>query len=134
VIDPPTPVVAVGGVAVVEGALLLVRRTNAPEAGRWSLPGGRVDPGEAVTAAVIRELREETALEVRCGELLGWAERRGDDYHYVILDFEVTTVGRGTPQAGSDATEVAWVPLGDVAALDLVAGLEEFLRRHAVLG
>jgi ADP-ribose pyrophosphatase YjhB (NUDIX family) len=134
VTDPPTPVVAVGGVAVVEGALLLVRRATAPEAGRWSLPGGRVDPGESVTAAVTRELREETALEVHCGDLLGWAERRGDDYHYVILDFEVTTDGRGTPQAGSDAAEVAWVPLGDVAALDLVAGLGDFLRRHAVLG
>jgi ADP-ribose pyrophosphatase YjhB (NUDIX family) len=125
--------VAVGGVAVVEGALLLVRRATAPEAGRWSLPGGRVDPGESVTAAVTRELREETALEVQCGNLLGWAERRGHDYHYVILDFEVSLAGRGRPRAGSDAAEVAWVPLGEVGALDLVQGLEEFLRRHAVL-
>jgi ADP-ribose pyrophosphatase YjhB (NUDIX family) len=131
--DPPTPVVAVGGVAVVDDALLLVRRATAPEAGRWSLPGGRVDPGESVTAAVSRELREETGLEVHCGDLLGWAERRGNDYHYVILDFEVSLAGRTTPQAGSDAAEVAWVPLGDVAALELVGGLEEFLRRHAVL-
>lgn len=129
----PTPVVAVGGVAVVDGAVLMVRRATEPQSGRWTLPGGRVEPGESVTAAVERELFEETALEVRCGALLGWAERRGSDYHYVILDFAVSTPGPGAPRAGSDAADVAWVPLADVASLDLVEGLEEFLVDHGVL-
>lgn len=130
----PTPVVAVGGVAVVDGALLMVRRAHPPEAGHWTVPGGRVEPGESVTDAVERELKEETGLDVRCGSLLGWAERRGEDYHFVILDFEVTTPGQGTPTAGDDATDVAWVPLGAVSGLTLVSGLEEFLVAHGVLG
>jgi ADP-ribose pyrophosphatase YjhB (NUDIX family) len=87
-----------------------------------------------VTDAVERELREETALDVRCGSLVGWAERRGPDYHFVILDFEVTAVGRGTPAASGDAAAVAWVPLGEVSALTLVSGLADFLVAHGVLG
>jgi ADP-ribose pyrophosphatase YjhB (NUDIX family) len=101
--------------------------------GCWSVPGGRVEPGESVTAAVERELLEETGLEVRCGPFLGWAERRDRHHHFVILDFEVTVAGPDRPTAGSDAADVAWVPLTDVAALELVEGLEEFLRRHDVL-
>jgi 8-oxo-dGTP diphosphatase len=131
---PPAPVVAVGGIAVVEDALLMVRRAHAPEVGRWTVPGGRVEPGESVTAAVERELFEETSLEVGCGPLLGWAERRGEGYHFVILDYKVSTSGRGRPAAGGDAAEVAWVPLGEVATLTLVEGLEDFLVGHGVLG
>ncbi len=129
----PVPVLAVGGVAVTEGMLLLVRRVRPPEVGCWTVPGGRVEPGESVTEAVVRELREETSLDVRCGSLLGWAERRGPGYHYVILDFTVTTTGLGTPVAGSDASEAAWVPLAEVAGLTLVTGLHEFLVGHGVL-
>ncbi|HUD16229.1 MAG TPA: NUDIX domain-containing protein, partial [Acidimicrobiales bacterium] len=121
-------------VAVVDGALLMVRRAHPPEVGHWTLPGGRVEPGESVTEAVERELLEETALDVRCGAFLGWAERRGEDYHFVILDFEVTTPGRGRPAAGDDAAAVAWVPLAEVPALTLVSGLDEFLVEHGVLG
>lgn len=129
----PDPVVAVGGVAVVDGALLLVQRATAPEAGRWTIPGGRVDPGESVLEAVRRELYEETGLRVACGRLLGWAERRGPGYHFVILDFVVSTGGRGDPSPGSDASAVAWVPLADVPSLDIVSGLADFLRLHGVL-
>lgn len=129
----PVPVVAVGGVAVAEGALLLVQRANPPGAGCWTVPGGRVEPGESVTAAVEREVFEETALEVRCGAFLGWAERRGDDYHFVILDFEVSLSGPQTPHAGGDATAVAWVPLAEVAGMSLVEGLQPFLEEHGVL-
>jgi 8-oxo-dGTP diphosphatase len=129
----PAPVVAVGGIAVVGGALLMVQRAHPPGAGRWTVPGGRVESGESVTAAVERELLEETALAVRCGTLIGWAERRGPDYHFVILDFEVTTSGSTTPVAGGDATAVAWVPLGEVGSLTLVEGLEDFLVEHGVL-
>ena len=131
---PPRPVVAVGGIAVVDGALLLVQRATPPQVGRWTLPGGRVEPGETMTAAVERELLEETALSVRCGSFVGWAERRGHGYHYVIFDFAVTTHGRGTPVAGSDAAAVAWVSLADVAALPLVEDLQGFLEQHGVLG
>jgi mutator protein MutT len=130
---PPAPQVAVGAVARHRGELLLVRRGQEPETGRWSLPGGRLEPGETVAAAVVRELREETGLHGHCGGLVGWAERRGPRYHYVILDFDVTVTG-GELRAGGDAAEAAWVPLADVGGLDLVSGLADFLAAHGVLG
>jgi 8-oxo-dGTP diphosphatase len=130
---PPVVTVAVGAVAVVDGALLLVQRGTAPEVGRWTLPGGRVERGESVTEAVEREVFEETSLAVRCGGFVGFAERRGPGYHFVILDFHVTAVGRGTPEAGGDAAAVAWVPLAEVGSLRLVEGLQAFLVEHGVL-
>ncbi len=131
----PPPVVAVGGVAVVDGAVLLVRRANPPQAGRWTVPGGRVEPGEALSAAVERELREETGLRVHCGPFLGWVERMGPGYHFVILDFAVDVPeGQPAPSPGGDASEVAWVPMGALAAVDLVDGVEEFLREHVPAG
>ncbi len=60
---PASPVVAVGGVAVRDGALLLVQRGTAPQVGRWTVPGGHVEPGEVLSNAVEREMREETGLE-----------------------------------------------------------------------
>lgn len=126
------PEVAVGAVAVDDGALLLVRRGRPPEAGRWSVPGGRVELGEALGAAVEREVREETGSEVGCGPFLGWAERIAPGHHFVILDFLVDVRRRGT-RPGGDAAEVAWVPLAEVPGVDLVTGLEEFLRSHDVL-
>jgi 8-oxo-dGTP diphosphatase len=131
--SPPVgPEVAVGALAVDEGALLLVRRAQAPEAGRWSLPGGRVETGETLAQAVEREVREETGLRVRCGEFVGWVERIGADHHFVILDFAVTVVDR-LPSPGSDAAEAAWVPLAELSGLSLVEGLEDFLRDHDVI-
>ena len=65
------PVVAVGGVAVLDGSVLLVRRATPPQAGRWTIPGGHVEPGETLASAVERELLEETGLRVTCGPFLG---------------------------------------------------------------
>jgi ADP-ribose pyrophosphatase YjhB (NUDIX family) len=131
---PASPVVAVGGVAVRDGALLLVQRGKDPQAGMWTVPGGHVEPGEALSSAVEREMREETGLEARCGPLLGWAERMGPGYHFVILDFTVTVEDpHPVPVAGSDADAAAWIPLADVTSVPLVDGLEEFLRAHAVI-
>jgi hypothetical protein len=72
-------------------------------------------------------------VEGVCGGLIGWVERIGPGYHYVILDFSVTVLGEDPPQAGDDATEAAWVPLSDVAGLGLVDGLAEFLHDHGVI-
>jgi ADP-ribose pyrophosphatase YjhB (NUDIX family) len=128
------PVVAVGGVAVVDGALLLVRRAKHPQAGRWTIPGGHVEPGETLASAVEREMLEETGLRVSCAAFLGWVERLGPGYHFVILDFTVTVPADATAAvAGGDAAAVAWVPVADVPGLSLVDGVEEFLRTHGVL-
>jgi 8-oxo-dGTP diphosphatase len=127
------PELCVGAVVVDAERLLLIRRGRGPGAGRWSVPGGRVEAGETVGEAVVRELREETGLEGLCGALLGWVERIHEDHHFVILDFVVEVLDPLEPVAGDDAAEARWVPLHEVAGLDLVDGLAEFLHEHGVL-
>lgn len=127
------PEICVGAIVVHDGNLLLVRRGRGPAAGSWSVPGGRVEFGELLVEAVVREMAEETGLECVCGELVGWVERFVDDRHFVIMDFEVTPLDDTAPRAGDDAAEVAWVPLADVADLALVDGLAEFLHDHGIL-
>jgi ADP-ribose pyrophosphatase YjhB (NUDIX family) len=126
--------VAVGAVAVQDGALLLVRRGRGPAAGEWSVPGGRVEAGESLHVAVVREVLEETALEVVVDRYLGWVERidAAAGSHFVILDFAVTVLA-GTPSAGDDAAEVAWVPFDELGDLRLVDGLYDFLHDVGVV-
>src|SRR5438874_1762643 len=125
--------VVVGAIAVDAERLLLVRRGHGPAAGLWSVPGGRVEPGEMLVEAVVRELAEETGLEGVADRFVGWVERIGDGYHYVILDFVVTVLDPRDPVAGSDAAEAAWVPLEEVVDHGLVDGLAEFLHEHGIL-
>jgi mutator protein MutT len=128
------PEVAVGAVALHDGALLLVRRGRGPAAGEWSVPGGRVEAGETLAAAVVREVLEETGLEAVVDGFLGWVERIGAQHHFVILDFAVTVLDPTEPPvAGDDAAEAAWVPLADLADVRLVDGLYDFLRDAGVL-
>lgn len=118
---------------MLDGDLLLVRRGQGPAAGEWSVPGGRVEGGELLAEAVVREVEEETGLECVCGALVGWVERLDDDHHFVILDFEVTVLDDSPPRAGDDAAEAAWVPLPEVTERRLVDGLAEFLHQHGYL-
>jgi len=131
--DPGRPEVAVGAVVRRGDDVLLIRRARGTAVGQWSIPGGRVEFGEGLKAAVAREVQEETSLEVKVGRFLGWAERMGDDpgpYHYVILDFAAEPVDpAAVPRAGDDADDVAWVPTKAIETYPLVAGLAEFLRR-----
>ncbi len=131
--SPPRIELCVGAVALDDERLLLIRRGHAPGEGLWSVPGGRVEPGETTAEAVVRELAEETGLEGVCGDLLGWVERIGEGSHYVILDFLVEVLDPDPVRAGDDAAEVAWVPLADVAEWPLVEGLAEFLHQHGVI-
>jgi 8-oxo-dGTP diphosphatase len=128
------PEVCVGAVVVVDAQLLLIRRGHGPGAGEWSVPGGRVESGETLAEAVVRELAEEAGVEGVCGELLGWVERIDDDHHFVILDFRCTLLDDRQPVAGDDAVEVDWVPVADVAERRLVDGLAEFLHDKGVIG
>jgi 8-oxo-dGTP diphosphatase len=127
-------VAAVGAIAVRDGCLLLIRRGHAPSRGRWSLPGGRVEPGETAQQAVVREVAEETGLAVEVGALVGEVRRVGPaGVTYQIQDFLVTVSGATTAVAGDDATKVAWVPLDDVSGYRLSAGLLRTLRAWAVI-
>lgn len=145
------PQLSVGAVVLSGHELLLVRRGAAPHLGRWSLPGGRVERGELLAEAVVRELREETGISGVCSDQVGIAELlpgRDDDglptqpasawrdhtEHHVVIDFMVTLLDPDQqPTAGSDASDVRWVPVWDVAEMDLTPGLAEFLSEHGII-
>ncbi|WP_103353235.1 NUDIX hydrolase [Amycolatopsis sp. CA-128772] len=113
----------VGGIAHDPyGRLLLIRRRNDPGSGQWSLPGGRVEPGESDETAVVRELREETGLDVIPGTLVG-SVRRGP---YEIFDYACEVEG-GVLTAGDDASEARWSDAADLAALEAAGALVELL-------
>lgn len=109
------------------GRLLLIRRGHPPGKGLWSLPGGRVDPGESDEAAVVREVREEAGLDVRVGHLIGTAEvAEPDGAVFDIRDYAATVSG-GTLHAGDDASDARWVTYEQLADLPLVERLFETL-------
>ena len=114
---PDLPLVGVGAVVVDGGRVLLVRRGTEPMKGRWTLPGGLLELGESLTDGVVREVREETGLEVEPVELVELLDRihkeSGNEgervrYHYVIADYLCRVTG-GELQAASDADAVRWV-------------------------
>lgn len=127
------PETCVGAVALDANRLLLIRRGRGAAAGTWSVPGGRVEGGETLAEAVLRELKEETGLDALCGDVVGWVERIDDEHHFVIFDFYVTIISDDDPVAGDDAAEAAWVDLVDVPDLRLSDGLAEFLHEHGIL-
>jgi 8-oxo-dGTP diphosphatase len=120
------PVECAGAVVRDEhGRLLLVRRGHEPAVGAWSLPGGRIEPGESPAQAAAREVLEETGLEVEIGELLVTADIEGG---YRVHDFAAAVVG-GELRAGDDASDVRWCTPEEVTLLELSTGLLAELRR-----
>ena len=114
------------------GRLLLIRRGHAPEAGRWSLPGGRVEPGETDQQAVVREVREETGLSVVCGELVGEVTRPWRDGRSLeIRDYAATVTG-GELAAGDDAADARWAAREELGRLPLTSGLLAALSEWGV--
>lgn len=110
---PEAPLAGVGAVVVDKGRVLLVRRGREPLKGRWTLPGGVLELGESLAAAVAREVLEETGLLVEPVELIELVDRIHRDgdrirYHYVIADYLCRVTG-GALEAGSDADAVRWV-------------------------
>lgn len=127
------PELCVGALVCRGGSVLLVQRGREPGRGLWSVPGGRVEAGETMAEAVVRELREETGLIGRCGVLVGWVERIDPGHHFVIFDFEVTVDGDAAPVAADDAAAARFVPLTEITSLPLAGGVEDFLRTHGYL-
>jgi 8-oxo-dGTP diphosphatase len=116
------------------GRLLLIQRGHEPGAGLWSLPGGRVEPGETDVEALVREMEEETGLTVEPGRLIGQVQRpglAGDVFD--IRDYAVTVTG-GTLRPGDDAADARWVGPEDLGLLAVTEGLIEVLTEWGVLG
>jgi 8-oxo-dGTP diphosphatase len=115
------------------GRLLLIQRGHAPEEGRWSLPGGRVRPGESDPEAVAREVREETGLHVEPGRLIGAVERPAPDGAVFDIHDYAASVSGGQLAAGDDAADARWIDPGDIGELSLTSGLAETLTEWGVL-
>jgi ADP-ribose pyrophosphatase YjhB (NUDIX family) len=128
---PARPVVGVGGIVIDEGKVLLVRRGREPLKGYWSIPGGAVNTGEPLEAALRRELQEETGLPVEPLFLVAVFERLMPDasgnteYHYVLIDYVCGIAGDVEPadaRPGDDADEVGWFALDEAETMLMTPG------------
>jgi 8-oxo-dGTP diphosphatase len=142
--DPAEPTGHPGSPAVVPcvgavvrdaaGRLLLIRRGQEPSRGLWSLPGGRVEAGETPEQAVVREVREETGLEVRAGAPVGRVRIPAGAVVYDVVDFACTPLEpAAAPVAGDDADAVTWADPGTLDGLACTPRLVDTLREWGVL-
>jgi ADP-ribose pyrophosphatase YjhB (NUDIX family) len=131
---PPRPVVGVGGVAFIDGKVLLIKRRFEPLAGRWSIPGGALELGESLHEGLAREMREETGLVVEVGPLIELFDRIMRDadgrvqFHYVLADYLCRPVG-GNLAAGSDVAEVTLADADALGPYDLTERTREVIGR-----
>jgi 8-oxo-dGTP diphosphatase len=114
----PAPVPAVGVVCLRGDSVLLIRRGTPPRQGEWSLPGGRIEPGERAVDAALRELGEETGVEAEITGLIDVVDGLFPEAgrHYVLIDYAARWVS-GEPVAGDDALEARFVALDEVDSL-----------------
>lgn len=131
---PERPIVGVGAIVIRDDRVLLIRRGNEPLKGEWSVPGGAVECGETLDAAVAREVVEETGLVVDVGPLVEVIDRIRLDsagrpqYHYVLVDYLCDVKG-GTLQCGSDAVDARWTEVDQLAALAVAPATVSVIRK-----
>lgn len=133
---PGRPLPGVGAVVLRDDHVLMIQRGKPPRLGQWSLPGGLHEVGETAEEACIREVMEETGIEVRIERLIDHVNviQHDDDgrvkVHYLLLDFLAVPVG-GRLQAGDDAADARWVPLTEIDALNLWTETHRMILRGA---
>ncbi|MCW5680053.1 MAG: NUDIX domain-containing protein [Xanthobacteraceae bacterium] len=116
-----------------DGKVLLAKRVKPPQL--WSLPGGKLEPGETAEAAAVRETREEVSVEI---EIVGRAGERLVDIHDAgvlqkrfVITFFAATVKSGEPASSDEAAEVGWFTADEIETLTATAGLAEAVRDAA---
>jgi 8-oxo-dGTP diphosphatase len=117
-----------------QGRLLMIKRGHEPGAGLWSIPGGKIEPGETDAEALVREMFEETGLAVEVGPLIGSVRRPGLDGAVIDIRDYAATVAGGTLRPGDDAAAARWVEAADLDSLEITEGLIEALTDWGVLG
>jgi ADP-ribose pyrophosphatase YjhB (NUDIX family) len=117
-----------------QGRLLVIQRGHDPGAGLWSIPGGRIEPGETDEQALVRELLEETNLQVMVGKLVGRVWREGPGGTVIDIRDYAATVAAGTLRPGDDAADARWVTAAEMARLEVTDGLIEALTEWGLLG
>jgi mutator protein MutT len=135
---PDRPFLGVGAIILHGDHILLVRRANPPLQGEWSIPGGLVEVGETTREAVIREVQEETGLQIEPVKLVEVFERILRDkselvqYHFVLVDYLCRIVS-GEPRACSDVSELRWAKIEELDGLKVSSETCAVIRK-AVLG
>ena len=131
---PARPLVGVGAIIILDGQALIVQRGSEPRRGEWTVPGGLLELGETLRAGVEREVREETGLTVRAGDVLDvfdsiYPDAEGrTQYHYVLIDFLCEFVsGELTP--ASDISDALWIRLADLDTTPLIGSTAEVIRK-----
>jgi len=130
---PSRPYLAVSAAIIRDGKILIVRRARPPARGLFTLPGGGVEVGETLHAAVIREVREETALTIEPLGLAGYREAIARDRdgrierHFVILPFAARWIA-GDVALNEELAEARWLVPAELAGLKTTEGLAEIVR------
>lgn len=134
---PDRPFLAVSAAIVRDGKVLVVRRTRPPAQGLYTLPGGAVEAGETLTDAVMREVREETAIEIEPVALAGHREaifrdKKGRaERHFVILCFASRWL-KGEPVLNEELSEARWLDPTELEGLKTTEGLTEIVAAALV--
>jgi ADP-ribose pyrophosphatase YjhB (NUDIX family) len=128
--SPSHPQLAVSAAIFRDSNILLVRRARSPAKGLYSLPGGRVEFGESLHAALHREVDEETALKIEIIGLAGWREvlpGTGGGGHYLIMSFAARWIS-GEPVLNEELDDFRWLSPDALGDLNLTAGLPGVIR------
>ena len=127
-----TPILAASAVVTDDdGRFLLVKRGHQPAQGLWSLPGGSVEDGESLAQAAVREVKEETGLDIATGDEVWLIHvELAHGRHYDVHAYAATVTG-GELRAGDDAADAKWCTVSDLSNLDLTPHLHDFLVNYA---
>lgn len=130
---PTSPLMGVATAIFRNGKVLLVKRAKAPNAGLWALPGGLVDVGETLNQAAVREVQEETGLEISAPKFLNFEDvishdDQGRVEHHFVLAFYAAQSPSGTAFASSDAAALDWFSLDQISKLPTTGSTEKIIK------